>query len=392
MTVERANRYLVLASAVAGNFGQFGARVAISPFVLVIAAEFGRTESHVGAVLGLMWAVYACFQYPAGALADSYGERRVILTALGLTVLGGSLVAWAPAFPVFAAAAVVLGGGAGLYFTAGTSLLDRRFAETAQAFSVHSAGGPLAGLVIPIVAAAVATQHGWRAGILTGVAGAGLAFLLVAVAVGPTPALDPEGRVRDRLSLATMREMLGRPTVAFSTALGVVGMFVFQSFVSFFPAFLQAHHGLSVSAASQATGVAFVLIAVTLPLVGRFADQVSVDAGLVIPFLVTAVGFATLLVPAGSLRLWAGVGLVGVGLTWGGALQARYMQGFSEAERGTGFGLVRTATVLLGASGNVVTGVLADSAGWDVAVAVLAGLLVLAALAVVGNRLLGPGY
>ena len=145
--MDRENhRHAVLGSAVVANFGQFGARVAISPFVLAIAAEFGRSKGEIGVVLTLMWAVYACLQFPSGA---------------------------------------------GLYFAAGTALLDKRFENTGQAFSFHSAGAPLAGLVVPVGASLVAASYSWRAGILAGVAAAAGALAFAGAAVGSTPPPSP---------------------------------------------------------------------------------------------------------------------------------------------------------------------------------------------------------
>lgn len=384
-------RYVVLGSAIAGNFGQFGARIAISPFVLVIAAAFGTSKSEIGLVLTLMWAIYALFQFPSGVFADRYGERRVVLLALGLATVGALVVAWAPTFLAFGLAAIILGSGAGMYFPAGTALLDRRFERTGQAFSFHSAGGPAAGLAVPVVASLVAVRFGWRVGVLVGAVAAAIGFFAITFGMGPTPAASPDMRIRDRLIPRTAFEILSRPQVAFTTLLGVLGMYVFQAFVSFFPAFLQEYHGLSTEGSSFATGVAFVLIAAVLPLVGRAGDTFGHDIFLALPFLVTAAGFATLLVPAGRPAIAAGVLLVGVGLTWGGVLQSRFMREFADDERGTGFGLVRTTFVLLGSVGSAATGFLADTGGWPLAVGVIVVLLVLAAALVTGNRLLGFG-
>lgn len=384
-------RYVVLGSAVVANFGQFGARIAISPFVLAIAATFGRSKGEIGLVLTLMWAIYALFQFPSGVFADRHGERLVVLLALALATIGAVLVAWAPTFLAFALAAVVLGSGAGMYFPAGTALLDRRFDQTGQAFSFHSAGGPVAGLAVPVGASLVAVRYDWRLGILVGATAAAIGFLAIAFAMGSTPAASPDMRIRDRLIPTTAVDILSRPRVAFTTLLGVLGMYVFQAFVSFFPAFLQEYHGLSTEGSSFATGVAFVLIAAVLPLVGRAGDTVGRDIFLVVPFLVTAAGFATLLVPVGRPAIAAGVLLVGVGLTWGGVLQSRFMLEFADDERGTGFGLVRTTFVLLGSVGSAATGFLADAGGWPLAVGVIVALLLLAAALVTGNRLLGLG-
>lgn len=389
---DRGSRRVALASAVTANFGQFGARVAISPFVIAIAATFATSKATVGLVLTGMWAVFALSQFPSGILADRYGERRIILVALGLSVVGSVLVALSPSLVVFALAALVLGSGTGLYFAPGTALLDRRFRDTGVAFGAHSAGAPLAGVAVPVVAAVVAARADWRAGVLVGGATAFGALVLSAVGLERTDPGDPTARLRDRVRPGVARDLLARPSVAFATALSVAGMYVFQSFVSFFPTFLQEYHHLDRGTASLATGIAFLLIAAGLPLVGRAADRVDRDASLAVPFLVTAVGFGLLIaLPRGSRWLWGAIVLVGAGMTWGGAIQSRVMREFAPHERGTGFGLVRTVFVLLGSVGNVATGVLAQAAGWPVAYGVLVGLLVVGATLVVGNRVLGLG-
>jgi mgtE-like transporter len=88
-------------------------------------------------------------------------------------------------------------------------------------------------------------------------------------------------------------------------------------------------------------------------------------------------------------------GVVGVGITWGGALQARSMALFESAERGTGFGLMRTSYGLLGASGNVITGWLATVAGWPVAFGVVAAIAAVVAYkfaVIVTTSFIGTAY
>ena len=93
----------------------------------------------------------------------------------------------------------------------------------------------------------------------------------------------------------------------------------------------------------------------------------------------SATGYAVAL--AGTTFAWllVATALLGTGLATGGVLQARLMDALDTSEQGGGFGLTRTTYVFLGASGSVVTGTLADAAGWVVAygfvVVLLAGAL-----------------
>lgn len=374
--------------AFASNFSQFGARVVLSPFVLAMAATFGASKGQIGAVLTLLWASFAVFQFPSGVLADRYGERRVIVAALSLTALGSAFAALAPSLLAFVGAVLVLGVGAGLYFSVGSALLARLFDRTGQVLGLHSAGGPLAGVAFPVAATAVAAHHGWRAGVALGALVAVATLLLVFRYVVPTPPTSPEIRLRDRLTVRTVASLLSRPDVAFTTALGVLGMYAFQSFVSFFPTFLIEHHGLDEGVASTLFSVVFVLFAVCLPLVGRIGDAVDVDAAIAGSMLVAAIGLAVVIVAPSTPILLAGIVVLGSGFTWGGALQARFMNALPADRRGTGFGLVRTVFVLLGSAGNAVTGWLAETGSWSLAFGVVVGVLLLGASLTAVNRLL----
>jgi len=372
-------RLTVLATATAANFGQFGARVVVSPFVLAVAIDFGVTKGGVGTGLTFMWAAFALTQYPSGVLADRYGERRVMLTSMALTVAGSLLVALSPSFPAFVLATVALGGGAGLYFSVGTALLARRFENRGRALGLHSAGGPAAGLVLPVAATAVAARYDWRAGVATGAVVAAIAFCLVALFVGETPPAKPDVSVRTQLRPENAFALLRQPGVAYTAVVATLGMYVFQSFTSFFPTFLREYHGFGEREASLAFGVAFVLIAVGLPLVGNAADRFGTRAGLIGPFLGTAVGFSTLLVAPTRPAVYAGVVVLGLAMTWGGPLQSRFMSQFPDEDQASGFGVVRTVFVLLGSVGNAVTGVLAGRVGWPAAFGVVVALLLVAA-------------
>jgi MFS family permease len=175
-------------------------------------------------------------------------------------------------------------------------------------------------------------------------------------------------------------------------------MYVFQAYTSFFPTFLREYHELAPGRASALFGLGYLLIAVFLPIVGTLADRYGADAGLFVPYVTTGAGIALLLVPSAGppvagvdATVVGGVVVLGVGLTWGGALQARAMAGFPTDRQAAGFGLMRTAFVLLGSVGNVATGALAARAGWQVAYGVPVVLLAVAAAAVAGNRALGTG-
>lgn len=70
----------------------------------------------------------------------------------------------------------------------------------------------------------------------------------------------------------------------------------------------------------------------------------------------------------------------------------RFMDSLSAAEQSSGFGLIRTAYMVVAASGSVVVGALADFSGWAVSFGFLIALLAIACGLLVANPALDLGY
>ena len=382
-------RYVVLVLCTLAFAATMVARLAISPVVPEVTATFSVSTGAVGLALSGMWAAYAVTQFPSGVLADRFGERQVILTAVGVTAAASVLLSLSPTFTVFALTVVGLGAGAGLHYSVATSFLARQFDDVGRAIGVHVAGGPLAGLVAPIAAAVVAARFGWRAAMLVGAAVAVPVFVLFWSRVRPTPAARPGAPMRSRFELGPLQELLARPEIRFTTAVAVGGAFCWQATASFLPAFLIGHHGYSAGAASALFSAYFVVHGATQPVLGGLSDRVGRDAAAALAFGIGIVGYGTLVAGSG-LAVVAAVPLVGIAMSWGAPVQTRFIDHLSEQERAAGFGLVRTVYMILGSLGSVVVGTLADLAGWGVAfgglLAVVAvGFLLTAAAALRGR-------
>jgi MFS family permease len=386
--------WIVLAVATAGNFGQLGARLLVSPVVPFVLVAFDATRSTVGLALGGMWAVYALAQFPSGVLGDRYGERRLLLAALAGTAVAALALGAAPTLAAFVAVALALGAAAGLFFAPATSLLSRLYGDgegRGGALGTLTAGGAVAGAAFPAVGGLVAASYGWRPALAVG----GLvAVPLAAVAFVAVPRVEPVApgrRLREAVDPGRIRAILTRPGVAYTVAVAVAGGYTFQAFSSFFPTFLVQYRGVEPGAAGVALGVGFALSAVAQTVAGRLSDAVGRDAAIAASFVLAGTGVTTLLAVPGTVGLVAGTVVLGVGIAWPGVVQARVMDQLSDAERGVGFGLARTVYMFVAAAGSVLTGVLADVGGWPLAYGAV--LVVLgAALALLGaNRALKLG-
>lgn len=387
--MERRSDWEVLGVTTAAFFVAMAARLVLSPLVPDIMQAFTVSKSTVGLTLSGMWAAYALFQFPGGILADRQGERRVILLAMGLTSVASLVIGAAPTFALFASSVVVLGAAAGLYFTAGTSFLTTEFDNTGQALGVHEMGASAAGLVAPIAASYVVTQFNWRAGTFPPAVVAIVVLILFGWRVPATPVSNADQSLGDQLNARRLAALLSRPNILFTTVLAMVGFFTWQAFASFFPTFLVEYGDVSTAHASLVFGVIFALTIGGAPLLGWASDITGRDVALAASFLGGAIGYLIFLFMNGTIALIVGTILVGFGLSWTGVINSRFMDHLAADERGTGFGLVRTAVLLVSSTGSGVTGVLADQIGWLVAFGFVAGLLCLLVVLLATIQVLG---
>ncbi|MEF8779449.1 MAG: MFS transporter [Haloferacaceae archaeon] len=380
--------YTVLALCTLAFWATMVARLAISPIVPFVRADLGLSNTMVGVALSGMWTAYALSQFPSGVLGDKFGERRIILAAVGSTALASLLLAAAPNAFAFALFAIALGGGAGLHYAVATTFITKQFDDIGRAIGLHVSGGPAAGLLTPPIAAALGARYGWRVALLLGAAVAVPVFAVFWFRIEPVSPERPDQPVRERFALGPLIELLRRPEIAYTTVLAVLGAFAWQATASFLPAFFEGHHGLSPGMSSLFFSAYFLIHGATQPLMGGLSDRFGRDTAATISMGLGVVGFG-LLVVGESPTVWAlAVVLVGVAMSWGAPIQSRYMDILSREERGAGFGLVRTVYMILGATGSVTMGLLADLAGWGTAFGTLSGVMALALLALLANRAL----
>ncbi|MFP4626567.1 MAG: MFS transporter [Natronomonas sp.] len=383
-------RHTVLALCTLAFTATMVARLAISPVVPAITDDFAVSTGAVGLALSAMWAAYALSQFPSGILADRYGERGIILVAVGVTALSGALLALSPTYLAFFVLTVLLGVGSGLHYSVATTFLARHYERVGRAIGIHVSGGPLAGLVAPVAAAAVGARYGWRMAMLLGTIVAAPVFVLFWLRIEPTSPAQPDVSMRSRIEPAAVRSLLARPEIRHTTFLAIGGAFTWQATASFLPAFFIGYHGYSTAAASVVFSAYFVVHGATNPVMGMLSDRFGRDTTAAFAFGTGIVGYGVLVFGTGVAVL-AAIPLVGLAMSWGAPVQSRFIDHLSAEERATGFGLVRTVYMLLGASGSVVVGGLADVAGWGIAfgllVVVLVGELSLVSMPTLRRRL-----
>ena len=155
----------------------------------------------------------------------------------------------------------------------------------------------------------------------------------------------------------------------------VAGAFVWQATASFLPAFLIEYHGHEEGVASALFSTYFVVQGLAQPALGTLSDRMGRDSSAALAVAIGVVGYVILVTGPGLWMVSGAVVCAGLAMSWGAALLPKFMDYLGDDERSVGFGLIRSAYMVLGAAGSVVTGALADILGWGPAFLGLAVLL-----------------
>lgn len=390
--MRRHETSTILLACTAAFFVTFYARLAISPVVPFIAADFEVSNAIIGLSLTGMWLAYGIAQYPSGILGDRFGEKTVVLLAVSGTTIAVLLLAWSPYFVLFTVFVFALGGLAGLHYSPATNLLSRTFDNIGRAIGVHLLGAPVAGLTAPIIAAWIGVRYGWRPAIATAIIVGVPTYLLVARGIPRLEPRHPSDAMRSRFGGTEDLRVIIRPAIMFTLLISMLGTFVIQGLLSFLPTFLMEQRTLSPAIAGLGFSAFFVVRAIAQFLLGSISDIYGRDLAIAGAMLCGAIGVAGLVVAPTMIGIVLGLSLAGFGMGFFAVTDPRFLDNLADAEQGSGFGLIRTVYVVIGSAGSVSVGLMADVLGWDVSFLVLAGLLGAAFLAMIVNKSLGLGY
>lgn len=385
--MQWAYRDTVLALCTLAFFVTYFARVAISPVVPFIRADFAVTNTQIGIALSGMWIAYGLTQYPSGVLADRFGEKRIILVSVGGTGVLSFLAGIAPVFVMFIIAIVGVGAVAGLHYTVASTLLSRTYDDLGTAIGLHSLGAPAGGLIAPIAAAWVGVRYGWRPAVALVVLLAIPVFVVFLWRVRPTRPRNPDRGTGDLTDAVTFYAFLARPTIAFSAVIAIVAMFAVNGLVSFLPTFLVDFHNYPATLAGAVFSAYFIVRGATQIGVGAVSDRIGRDAVIAVCLVLGAAGLALFLVGPGLATILLAILLFGTGSSFFAALEPKVLDSLPAADRNAGFGVFRTLYVVGGSTGSIGVGALADGVGWATTFLILTVLFLVSFALVTLNRI-----
>ncbi|MDY6778615.1 MAG: MFS transporter [Candidatus Nanohaloarchaea archaeon] len=368
------DRKELLGAVAAGHLLTLGVRLVLPVLLPAIRNELGISLTVSGALITMLWAVYALGQIPFGALGDRIGERTVLGASLIATVIASLVLAAAQGLTTVSLGIILLGAGTALYGTTRITVLSDVFEDDTAAQGILSSAGNLGSLVLPLIAGFVASM-GWRYGFLWLVP-----FYLLALAglyrwMPHTTSDTAPASFMDELR--RIQEQVDRSVVLQSITVFGIAMFIYSAVTGMYPSYLETVKGLSDHQVPVVYSMFFVsataVMAALGPLKERFGEEKTVTA----LFSVSAVAVLVLPYVSGFLPLLLLTLMMNaMAVIW--PLESSWTVGqLPDEVEGLTFGLIMTVYILLGSTGSLVVGRLADTGHFSLGFQLQAVLILL---------------
>lgn len=374
-------RGYVLAAVAVGWLLVLGTRYVVPALLPGITAEFGVDNAAAGVAMTVVWGTYGLTQFPAGALVDRLGVRRLLVASVGLTAASMVAIGASPVYAVFLLACALYGLGSGVFGPTRGIAISKAFGEhDTTAIGATLAVGSLGAAALPAVSGVLAASLGWRLAAVVSVP----LFAVTAVAMWRwLPADDPgadDPPASARGFAGDLAAAIRTRPIAVSTVAVVLVGFGFQGVVSFFPTYLVEVKELSGPTAASLFALVFVGGAAAQSVGGAVATRFGERPTLVALAAVSAVSLGALPFVEGVLPLAALAVVVGFRSGVVSINNAYTIGVLPESVQGSAWGFLRTAFFLITAGASTAVGALADVGLFDEAFLALAALTALSAV------------
>lgn len=292
-------------------------------FLLVIpdiAAEFGVSRTAVVSSVTLTLLVRLVGGAVAGAAADRWGRRAVLMVSVIWFAVCDASVAFAPSLAWVLALRMLFGFGMGAEWTAGTTLAMENWPERSRgiASGILQGSWTVGYLLAALVASLVVPAYGWRALFLVAAVPA-LLVIPIRMFVKENEEWRAARATGVRSSFRDFLEPTLLKTLVWSTVTMTLGFGVYYGFTSLYPTMLAVEHHLDAGAIAFLVACFNVGMLVGAVVCGPLAAKRGVRFAIVVPSLFVLpllplyVGVVPALLPVGAFLAGAlGVGWAGV--------------------------------------------------------------------------------
>jgi MFS family permease len=361
----------------------------VGPILPLFARSFGVSTAAIGLTLSAFALARMLTNVPSGLVADRWGRRILLIGGPLITGAGSLMSAFATGLPSLLLWRFVAGAGSAMYMTGAVIVVtDIATNENRGRLLAINQSALLLGITLgPAIGGVVAQVFDLRAPfIVVAVAAfvaAGWNFLRVPETRGLQAQEGPRDTPDEHSAAIEMRPLM----LAFTANFMLIGLVSFGVFMgrsgrqTIVPLLGREEIGLGEAAVGGAFALmALINLVMTLP-AGAVVDRFGVKRAIVPSALISAAGFMLFGFAGGTVAFFAAAVVLGIGSGMLGPSPPAYIAAVApDHMRGAVMGMFRT----VGDSGFVIApplvGYLADHAGYEWSMAVLASVMVFAAL------------
>jgi len=333
--------------------------VVFAPLLNLLKAAFGVGDATVGLLATLAWLGSAVPRIPVGYLLTRIPRRYVVLGAGSMLTAAAAFASLAPSAEALTVAAFCLGLSSGAYFITANPLVSELFPDcVGSALGVHGASSQVAAVIAAPFVAVALSMGDWR---LTFRVMAGAAVLsTVALFVAATATTLPAAGRADRDLLGAVRTQW-RIILAGVAVIGATGL-VWNGVFNFYDIYLTEARSLPAGAPGTMLTVLFAAGLPAFLVSGRLADRLPN-----VPYLLAICGafaacLALLTITTGYWPLLAVSALTGYVIhSIFPAIDTYLLGTLPDENRASAYAVYSGSTMLVGAAGSTVVGVLREA-------------------------------
>jgi len=176
---KKARKMLVVLLFLGWALGNLD-RYLINYAVVYIGEDLSLSATETGLILSSFFLGYALMQLPGGIMADKFGAKRVLLTAVIVWSIFTGLTAVAWTLSIMLGVRFLFGIGEGGFQPAASKVISTAFPENerSRVMSIMLSSAGIMGMFVPILSAALLITIGWRLFfVIAGLLGIIIAFL-----------------------------------------------------------------------------------------------------------------------------------------------------------------------------------------------------------------------
>lgn len=361
----------------AGSFSILLGKRLLPPLLPVIIENLAITSFEAGIALTMLAICRAIVQYPGGRAADQLTHKTVLITSVGLAIVGFGLLAASFRYVFFLLGIAILGVGSGLFDPVSRVVLWDLFDnKRGRALGFNAAAGDIAGIVAAAGAVGVVMVAPWQTAFVPPV----LVLAVVLLAMARWNRGTVEFR-RVKLGLPkTASRLFGTGKFRWLIAAYSIRMFSSRSVNDFLPAFLIATQGYSLEFASGAFALQYVVGLGARWFAGALSDISHPPIIVVITLIVSGAGLGVLLVATSPLVVVGAIVLYSVGQkAFRPPMEAYLLESLPDSNLGGDLGATRSVYLGIGSLSPTFIGYLATVANFRVAYATLLVCLLISA-------------